>query len=299
MCNGTAWQISAGNEQCFILVRSLAQAMQLQAAPSGERDLSLIIYNQATPKSEKNLVAPAGFQMSTPSRPSHGNLEKLLTFCSPWFRVSVSEKDRIFRCFTGVIHNKDILALQMMQIAGIVALHSQFSGGLLVHGALVEHKGAGIILAGTGGSGKTTASKRLPSGWSSLSDDMTLVLQTHPGKFSAHPWPTWSRFMFGGEGDSWCVRHSVPLKYVFFLKQDQSDRTDPIGPGQAAAFLNKTAEELWWHLPHLMATNSVRALRLLRFENICTLVKKIPFFRLCLTKNGKFWEDIERTVCSF
>ena len=42
------------------------------------------------------------------------------------------------------------------------------AGGLLLHGALVERQGAGVILVGRSGAGKTTCCRRLPSGWQVL-----------------------------------------------------------------------------------------------------------------------------------
>ena len=71
------------------------------------------------------------------------------------------------------------MTLQLMRVSQIVANASEEKGGLLVHGALVEWNGTGVILAGPGGVGKTTASKRLPSTWRSLSDDTALIVKSH------------------------------------------------------------------------------------------------------------------------
>lgn len=91
----------------------------------------------------------------------------------------------------------------MVHGASVIVLDVENRGGLLLHGALAECKRQGVILAGPGTVGKTTASRRLRLPWHSLSDDATLVVRDRAGRFGAHPWPTWSRFMFGGSwGDA-------------------------------------------------------------------------------------------------
>ena len=102
-----------------------------------------------------------------------------------------------------------------------------------MHGALAEENGIGVILAAPGGTGKTTASDRLPAPWRSLCDDTTLVVRDSQGKYWGHPWPTWSRFLEGGPGGTWEVQEAVPLRGVFFLSQAPEDLTEPLGPGHA------------------------------------------------------------------
>ena len=92
-----------------------------------------------------------------------------------------------------------------------MANSSEKNGGLLVHGALAEWNGIGVILAGPGGVGKTTASKRLPRPWRSLSDDNTLIVKSPDGTYWAHPWPTWSRYRQGDMSGSWDVQAAVKL----------------------------------------------------------------------------------------
>lgn len=81
---------------------------------------------------------------------------------------------------------------QLLELSQIFCCKAEERGGLAIHSALAEKNGIGIILAGRGDVGKTTASKRLPSPWISLSDDCSLIVLDKQKKYRAHPWPTWS-----------------------------------------------------------------------------------------------------------
>ncbi len=108
----------------------------------------------------------------------------------------------------------------------------QARNALLLHGALAEHAGRGVILIAQGGTGKTTASQRLPSPWYSHSDDITLVVRDTTGQYWAHPWPTLNQFREDGAGGRWCVQQAVPLKHIYQLTQAETDRLEPVGRGK-------------------------------------------------------------------
>jgi SynChlorMet cassette protein ScmC len=163
-----------------------------------------------------------------------------------------------------------------------------------VHGALAEKDGRGVILAGPGDVGKTSASQRLPYPWKSLCDDCTLIVRDKSGIYQAHPWPTWSTFMFGGTGGSWDVQYSVPLTAIFFLAQSEIDIATPLGQGKSTCLLSETSEQAWQGLSFDLDIQLKRAFNLQRFENICDLVKVKPAYLLQFSKNGKFWEEIEK-----
>ena len=71
--------------------------------------------------------------------------------------------------------DQDDIAIQAMQVGLAIAHEVQKRGGVLVHGGLAELHGQGVILAAPGGTGKTTASTRLPAPWHSLCDDTALI----------------------------------------------------------------------------------------------------------------------------
>ncbi len=115
-------------------------------------------------------------------------------------------------CRVGPFSTPKKMAFQLTRISKIVANYSEKNGGLLVHGALAEWNGQGVILAGPGGVGKTTASKRLPRPWRSLSDDNTLIVKSPDGSYWAHPWPTWSQYRQGKMSGSWDVQTAVQAR---------------------------------------------------------------------------------------
>jgi SynChlorMet cassette protein ScmC len=186
--------------------------------------------------------------------------------------------------------------LQLMEVATAIVQQVQKCGGVLVHGALAVRENHGVILAGPGMIGKTTASQLLPPPWKSLSDDTTLVVRDKFGVHWAHPWPTWSRFMFGGSGGSWDVHHGVPLKGIYFLKQALTELIEPVGCGQAVSWLVESAEQVSQAVTCGIDSQELRAHRLQRFNNICALVKAVPTYLLHRSITGAFWVEIEQVM---
>jgi SynChlorMet cassette protein ScmC len=177
----------------------------------------------------------------------------------------------------------------------------QTRGGLLLHGALIEKDGEGIILAGPGGVGKSTAVRRIPFPWRPLCDDTTLVVCDSKGSYWAHPWPTWSNFLSGIEGGGCDVQHATALKSIFFLSQAEKDRVDPVdGTGRSACLLVESAEQSSWPMTtYCQSKEESTALRQERFVNICALASKTPCYHLRLSLEGSFWEAIESTFSRF
>jgi SynChlorMet cassette protein ScmC len=186
--------------------------------------------------------------------------------------------------------------MQMMRIAAVIALDVERQGGLLLHGALVERDGHGVILAGPSGAGKTTATQRLSRPWRPLSDDATLVIRDKQGEYYAHPWPTWSRFLSGKPGGVWNVQDGVPLKGIFLLSQAQDDQIIPVNCAQAVCLLVESVEQASCMLSRGMNKDEERNLHLNRFDNICALAQVVPYHFLHLSLTGCFWREIERVI---
>lgn len=187
-------------------------------------------------------------------------------------------------------------ALQLIQISLAVCQHIQARGAVLLHGALAEIEGNGVVLAGRGGIGKTTASRRLRPPWSSLSDDATLVVRDADGGYWAHPWPTWSQFVAGEPERSWDVQSAVRLRGIFFLVRAGLDLAAPLGAGHAVALLVESSEQVWWGMAPLLSREALRASRLQRLDNISDLVKAVPSYTLDFSAMGMFWKEIERVL---
>jgi SynChlorMet cassette protein ScmC len=181
-----------------------------------------------------------------------------------------------------------------MVLSTLLGLLSQRDGGLLIHGALVERNGNGILMAGRSKVGKTTASSRLPHSWHSLCDDMALIVRDDLGGYWVHPWPTWSRFRRNGSGDRWKVERAIPLKGIFVLEQGE-DGARALGCGQAACLLLECTKQATNYLIEglNLSEEEVSAYNLQRFENVCALAKAIPSYLLRLSLNGSFWIEME------
>ena len=186
--------------------------------------------------------------------------------------------------------------VNFVRLSLIFARQAEACGGVLIHGALAEWDGKGVILAAPGGTGKTTASERLPAPWRSLCDDTTLVVRDPRGQYWAHPWPTWSRFLEGGPGGTWDVQRAVPVAGIFCLTRATANRVVPTGPAQAVSLLGEYAKQASTCMPLGLCQAAVRALHLQRFENLCALARAIPAHVLHIGLTGAFWQELERTL---
>lgn len=192
--------------------------------------------------------------------------------------------------------DRDMQVIRMARIASLIAREALVRGGLLLHAALAEYQGNGFIMVGPGAIGKSTASRRLPSPWRSLCDDMTLVVRDEKGRYWAHPWPTWSLFFGDGPGGSWAVEHAVPLRAIFFLTRSPTDRLEPITSTQATALTIESARDLVREASRLTEGNAARALCSAGVRAARALTLAVPAFSLKLSLDGRFWEEIERVL---
>ncbi|QTA79262.1 SynChlorMet cassette protein [Desulfonema limicola] len=204
------------------------------------------------------------------------------------------ENNNTVICVLNPFKDQDMLIVNIIWLCLIIVKHTHLYQGLLIHGALAEYKGSGIIMAGPGGIGKTTAAGKLCSSWKSLSDDCTLILCTKQGQYHAHPWPTWSRFMFGGKGGSWNVEYSVKLKTIFFLSRIPAEKPLALSPLKAAAMLLQSSEQAWNQMLKKMGKQEIIKIRVQIFNNICRLVKNVPCY--ILSVSGNFQEQMEQAA---
>ena len=186
--------------------------------------------------------------------------------------------------------------LRMDRVVTAIAERSLTRGGLLLHGALAVRDGAGFVLAGPSGIGKSTASRRLPAPWESLSDDCVFVARDPDGRYWAHPWPTWSRLRDNGLVASWPVEQAVPLKALLFLRQSASDRAEPVATTPAAALVIESAHLLARLVMFRPNTGGSRAVCTRYLRAARALTAAVPAFNLNVSPAGRFWEEIERAV---
>jgi SynChlorMet cassette protein ScmC len=278
LADGMRWIIRAGDPDVARIVSALGAAMQLQLAlpalaeEQDAREMLVVVQRGKTPLA--NLSGPG---------PAVCTLPPLL--------------------------NDDMLNIDVSHLALAIAREAQSRGGMLVHGALASfspsslpleekegNKSSGILLAGPGTVGKTTASSRLPPPWRSLCDDAALVVCDPQGRYWAHPWPTWSRFYGDGPGGSWDVQRTVPLRAIFFLSQSSDDRAEALHVTQATAMLMETVQHVSRSMTRHLSDGETQALYREQLAAVEALVRAIPAYTLHISLNGTFWEELDRVL---
>ncbi|MFO7665878.1 MAG: SynChlorMet cassette protein ScmC [Desulfobacterales bacterium] len=230
-----------------------------------------------------------------------GNLRRLHVQVDPNTSVAdcyvplASEKDDVI-CVLSPCEHWDGPYVNLVRLSLIFAREAQARGGVLIHGALAERDGMGVILTAPGGTGKTTASNRFPAPWRSLCDDTTLVVHDLQGNYWAHPWPTWSRFLDGGLGGTWDVQNAVPLKGIFVLSRAVEDHVERVGPGQAVSLLGEFVGQVSTFMAPGLLKEELHTLHLEQFNNLCALSRAIPVYMLHISLTGAFWQKIEQAL---
>ncbi|NWJ52264.1 MAG: SynChlorMet cassette protein ScmC [Bacteroidetes bacterium] len=222
--------------------------------------------------------------------------------------------------------NSDDYACMLMMFSMLLGTVAQYSGGGLMHAALGELNGKGFLMAAPGGTGKSTASSRLLAPFISHCDDTTLVVKDKEGKFWAHPFPTWSRFYWGGSGGNWNFDHVVPLNSIFYLSQSETDSLTTLNTAEkvaccVAAFeqasrmlarkvinkdkINSKKSESdkpkrnpkdWFAIGNDPDQEACREIRKQWFENTLIMSRQLQADKLNLSLTGNFWELIEKSL---
>ena len=171
-----------------------------------------------------------------------------------------------------------------------------FYGGQLIHGALIERNGQGVLLAGASGAGKSTSCRRLPDNWIVLSDDELLMLLNEEGHYQAYPLPTWSEYIEGKSEKTWNIHCSVPVCGVFFIEQSNIDAVIPLGKGTSASGITESSYQAYLNYWTVVKDQKQKVLQTHIFDNSCAMAQKIPAFQLQVSLHGRFWEEIERAL---
>ena len=284
LANGTCWRIVAENSEAGPFVERLAHVMQL-GSPNGN-GCQILVKVQDGRDSD---------HLASSSQDCQNSFFMEISASYPWEEGYQGLKRSIsYRFHQNGNETPEVLPL--VQVSSVLTLDAMARGGMLLHGALVERDGMGMILAGPGGIGKTTACSRLPETWRALSDDSTLIVRDPSGDYWAHPWPTWSSFFYDGKGGSWDVQGALPLKAVFFLTQADRDRIQAVDQGKALCLLLEHTQHFGFNTLRDLDDEMRRAIQLQRFDNACALVKVIPSYRLWISLTGAFWNEIEREM---
>ena len=129
-----------------------------------------------------------------------------------------------------------------------------------------------------------------------MCDDEVLVVFDNQENFRAHPFPTWSDYLWRGSEKTWNVQYSVPLCGVFFIEQSEVDEVVPLGKCESAVYMNESSTQVCRKYWGRADNEYQRTFRKNLFVNACGMAKKIPAFRLRVSLHGRFWEEIERIL---
>ena len=199
-------------------------------------------------------------------------------------------------CEIGHEHDRALDIVRMSLALAPIHKQAQQSGGLPLHGGLVEWRGTGVVLAAPGHGGKSTCCRRLPWPWQALSDDETLVVRDEQGQYFAHPFPTWSDHLWQRSQKTWNVQQHLPFSAVFFLEQAESDGVVPLSQSKAAVWINRLATEMSRRSWRNLNPDEERDLKIRLFENASKLASVVPAFKLRVSLTGRFWEEMERVL---
>lgn len=199
-------------------------------------------------------------------------------------------------CEMGNEENHDLDIIRMWLSLSPLYNRVLESEGLPLHAALIERNGAAVLLLAAGGTGKSTCCRRIPPPWKPLCDDLTLIVVNPRKQYQAHPFPTWSNYLWKTSKVTWDVQRYLPLSALFFLEQGSQDQVKPIGNGQASVLVTESTMQVYQSICRDGDEKEERRLKEKIFKNACKLAKKIPAFKLCVTMDGRFWEMMAREL---
>jgi len=289
LANGQVWHISAAQDS-EILLKKLATIMRLKACETNGYPNLILIRN----KSNKRYLR------EIPSRPENDAVKKLSEW--GWKACDISEfrlwsRPDLTDVICEIASGDEYVDIMMMRTSLYpIYQRAQSSGGLPFHAGLVVRNGKGILLAAPRETGKSTCCRRLPFPWVALCDEEALVVLDDQKRYQAHPFPTWSDYLVRSSNRTWNVEHYVPLRAIFFIEQAEVDEVVSLGQGEAAVLINQSAAQVYHRYWYDLNYEELRTRKKRLFENACELAKAVPAFRLRVSLNGRFWEEMENVL---
>jgi SynChlorMet cassette protein ScmC len=290
LANGQGWQVTATEEVSSWLVK-LGHIMELKEYNSDGYPRLVFVHKEKT--AERNREP---FRHLHPilknGLPPNGWKSQDFVWLQIWTHPEIP--DVICEVKEQEGNEEEVLAMRMALQP--IYQRNQESGGLPFHAALVEWNGSGILLAASGSTGKSTCCRRLRGPWRAWCDDEALVVRDNRKGYLVHPFPTWSDYFSNRSKLTWNVQRYLPLSAILFLEQAESDQVIPIGQGQAAALVYASTTQVcarnWMTLSREQLTTARKSV----FESACDLAKEIPAYKLEVSLEGNFWEEMERVL---
>ncbi len=290
LANGLGWQLIT-TEGIRPWVEKLASIMKLKVCESSRYPKLIFIRGDSVKYEDKDSIFRT-IKSTLVNLPERGWRVHYLGWLQLWSHCDVP--DTIWVVVYEANHN---LVIESMRLSLYpVYQGAQQSGGFPLHAALVEKNGKGFLLAAPGNTGKSTCCQNIPPSWHALCDDEALVIPDDQQRYSVHPFPTWSNFHRGHSKRSWDIQHHVPLSAIFFLEQADADKAVPIGQGEAAVYINNSASQVLQRIRFYLDSGDVMNFNKKLFENACELAGAIPAFKLHISLNNRFWEEMEKVL---
>jgi SynChlorMet cassette protein ScmC len=208
-----------------------------------------------------------------------------------WTNPSVTD----IVCEIGPEESHSAELIRMWISVDVIHIRALQRGSLPLHAGLVVKNESGVLLAGPGGVGKSTCCERIPLPWSSPCDDQVLIVDTQD-EFRCHPFPTWSDYLWGRSNRALRVQEHFAVKGILFLEQGQKDHIRPIGQGEAAMLINRSAKQVIFNHLGGMKRHESAALNKMVFHNACELSQRVPTFILSVEPNGSFWSLAQKAL---
>lgn len=192
--------------------------------------------------------------------------------------------------------SKDDKYSAMWILLSFVFLKCLKTGALPTHSGLAEYKGKGVLFAASGGTGKSTTCRRLPSPWKVLSDDENLIMPEGNNKYRVHPFPTWGDYLWNRSKNKWDIHQSVPLSTIFFLERSDNDEVERLSRDKSSLFMTGTAYQVLAKAIKSMDKDNQAAIMGKIFNNAFDISKSIPIYKLKISLTGRFWEKVEEIL---
>jgi SynChlorMet cassette protein ScmC len=293
LSGGQSWRLTAFGDACPWLER-LASIMHLGSVTSGaDGSRNLLIARDRTSLTPEAVGNALGFEGAEIIGAALDGSPRETTQGVRFYR------SRIDDTIIGEIGPEAPPAVEYMRMQylfGPVFRSLISSGGFPFHAALVARREGAVVLAGSGGAGKSTCSRRIPAPWDALCDDLAAIVKVGEDLYMAHPFPTWSDYFWERGTGTWDTATAVPLRAVFFIEQADNEEAVPMGRGEAAMVINALAAQMYQ--PHWQALEieARRSLRLRLFENAGDAARAIPAYLLRVALRGTFWKRIEEVL---
>jgi SynChlorMet cassette protein ScmC len=290
LANGQGWQITA-TEEVSSWVEKLTRIMELKECDLDGYPRLVFIHEEKI--AERNREPFCRLQPKIKNGlPANGWRSQDFVWLDIWTHPETPD----VICEVKKRDGKEEEVLTMRMALQPIYQRSQDSGGVPLHAALIEWNGFGILLAASGSIGKSTCCRRLCGPWRALSDDEALVVRDNREGYLVHPFPTWSDYFWNRSEQTWNVQRYLPLSAIFFLEQAEGDQVAPIGQGRAAALVYASASQVCGRNWMTHSGEQLAIARKRLFENACDLAKEIPAYKLEVSLEGNFWEEMEEVL---